>query len=224
VTPFIEACVLPAVFLTVTLAGAIRPGAAAATIVAPSPGSLVGAVVLIALMVRSGTLDGHRLVHASRPTLANLNGLSVLVTLFVSSATALTLVVPESGLPALVSWTVITALLAQALAMGPDRVRLLRGLLVTFGTAFVLKFIVLAALSTPAQSRVSQALQLLFDGLTLGSIAQRPPHPAEAYLAFGTLGLYLFGVAWLPSARWRRVDAGPPRDCLDAPPPAREIA
>lgn len=222
-TPLVEACVLPAAFLTVTLLAAIRPGGVE-TMVAPTPASLVGAVVLVALMVRSGALDGGRLVHASRSALANLNGLSVLVTLFAASAAALTLVVPESGLPALMSWTVIAALLVQALAMGPDRVRLLRGLLVTFGAAFVLKFIMLAAISTPAEGRVSQALQVLFDGLTLGSIAQRAPHAAEAYLAFATLALYLCGVAWLPPAQWRRADAGPPRDDLDTSPPSREIA
>jgi hypothetical protein len=214
--------VLPVVFLTVTLLGALRPGALE-TVVAPSPASLVGAVVLLALLVRSGALDADRLVHASRSGLANLNGLSVLVTLFVASAAALTLVVPESGFPALVSWTVITALLAQAMAMGPDRVRLLRGLLVTFGAAFVLKFIVLAALSTPAEGRIAQALRLLVDGLTLGSIAQRPPHPAEAYLAFGTVALYLFGVAWLPSARWQRIPEPGFRDRLAGGTPSREI-
>ena len=221
-TPILEACVLPALFLTVTLLAAVRPGGAE-TIAPPSPASLVGAVVVVALLVRSGTLNPNRLVHQSRPTLANLNGLSVLAALFVATAAALTLVIPESGLPALLSWTVVTALLLQALAMAPDRVHLLRGLLVTFGTAFVLKFIILAALSSPAEGRVAQALQSLFDGLTLGSVAQRPFHRAEAYLAFGTLALYVIGVSWLPSLRWRAAGGARPGRWLEAGLTSREI-
>ena len=201
-TPLVEACVLPAIFLTATLLAALRP-AAVDTLQPPSPISLVGAVVITALLVRSGTLDPNQLVHRSRSALANLNGLSVLTTLFVATSASLSVVIPESGLPALLSWTVVTALLLQALAMAPDRVRLLRGLLVTFGAAFVLKFILLAALSSPADGRIAQALQMLFDGLTLGSITQRPLHRAEAYLAFGTLTLYVIGVSLLPPVRWR---------------------
>lgn len=203
-SPVIEACVLPAIFLTVTALGALRPGTGA-PLVPPTPASLVAAVVLLAILVRSGALAPERLVHAQRPALAAANGLVVLLTLFLASAQVVTLVVPESGLPALVSWTVLLALLLQALAIGPDRVRVLRGLLVTFGAAFVLKFIVLAAISGPAETRVAQALRLLFESVTLGTISQRPPHPLDPYLAFATIALFLIGVAWLPPATWRMV-------------------
>jgi hypothetical protein len=210
VSPLIEACVLPAVFLTVTLLGALRPGAVS-TFVPPSPASLVAAVVLLAILVRSGALAPERLLNQHRPPLAAANGIVVLVTLFIASAQVTTLLIPESGVPALLCWTVLASLLAQALAIGPDRVRVLRGLLVTFGAAFVLKFIVLAALSSPAEGRVAKALQLLFEGVTLGTISQRPPHPLDAYLAFTTLALYLIGVAWLPSAAWYMVRTDGPQ-------------
>jgi hypothetical protein len=82
---------------------------------------------------------------------------------------------------------------------------LLRGLLVTFGAAFVLKFIVLAAVSAPAEGRVTKVLQVLFEGVTLGAIKQRPPHWLEGYLAFGAGVLYLIGISLLPSASWRMV-------------------
>jgi hypothetical protein len=82
---------------------------------------------------------------------------------------------------------------------------MLRGLLVTFGAAFTLKFVLLAALSAPADGRFARALQLLFEGITLGAVTQRPPHAAEGYLAFATLLLYLIGVAFLPSASWQMV-------------------
>jgi phage shock protein PspC (stress-responsive transcriptional regulator) len=115
------------------------------------------------------------------------------------------MLVPESGVPALIAWIVLASLLVQALAIGPDRVRVLRGLMVTFGAAFALKFIILATLSSPAESRMARALQLLFEGVTLGGVTQRMPHPAEGYLAFVTIVSYLIAVALLPSAAWQMV-------------------
>ena len=222
-SPLLEACVLPAIFLTVTLLGGVRPGGGA-TLLPPSPASLVAAVVLIAICVRSGTLAPDRLMNAGRPALANGNGLTVLLTLFIASAQVVTLVVPESGVPALVGWVVLVSLLLQALAIGPDRTRLLRGLLVTFGAAFVLKFVLLAAISRPAEGRLAQALQILFDGVTLGAISQRPSHPLDAYLAFATVALYLVGVAWLPSASWQMIRSAAPAGELPVRRAPAEIA
>jgi hypothetical protein len=199
-----EAVVLPLVFLSIVLAGSLRPGAQM-TVAVPSLGSLIAGMVIIALLVRSGTLDPHRLMHPARSAIANVNGLSVLVTAFVASAQMITMLVPESGVPALIAWIVLASLLVQALAIGPDRSRLLRGLMVTFGAAFTLKFIVLATLSSPAEGRMARAIQLLFEGVTLGGVSQRTPHPAEGYLAFVTIVAYLTGVAFLPSAAWQMV-------------------
>ena len=203
-SPLLEAWVLPLLLLTVVLLGAIRPGAEI-TMAPPSLGSLVIAMGMVGLLVRSGALAPERLLSATRSALANLNGLSVLLALFAASAQAVTLVVPDSGVPAFIVWVVLVALLIQAVAIGADRTRLLRGLLVTFGTAFTLKFVILGALSAPADSPVGRVMQLLFEGITLGAVSQRPPHPAEGYLAFVTLVLYLVAIAWLPSARWQMV-------------------
>lgn len=200
-TPVREAVVLPLLFLTVVFAAAIRPGGAV-SVVPPALGSLVAGVAIVALLVRSGTLAPQRLMNSERSPLANMNGLSVVVAAFAASAELVTALVPESGVPALVTWIVLVALLVQAFAMGPDRTRLLRGLLVIFGAAFVLKFIVLAALSAPAGGRVGRAVQLLFDGFTLGMVSQRAPHPLEGYLVFGATMLYLIAVALLPAASW----------------------
>jgi hypothetical protein len=206
VTAVREAIVLPLMFLSIVLAASVRPGAQT-TMVAPSLGSLVAGMVLFALLVRSGALDPHRLMHPARTGIANLNGLSVLMTAFIASAQMITMLVPESGVPALIAWTVLVSLLVQALAIGPDRTRLLRGLMVTFGAAFTLKFIVLTTLSAPAEGRMARALQLLFEGVTLGGVTQRTPHPAEGYLAFVTIVTYLVGVALLPPAAWQMVRA-----------------
>lgn len=205
-SPLFEALVLPCLLLTAVLAGAIRPGGEVA-VVPPSLGSLVLAIVLMAILVRGDLLAPERLMSSSRTPLQNLNGLTVLLALFAASAQVITLVIPDSGVPALIGWVVVISLLLQALAIAPHRARLLRGLAVTFGAAFALKFILLAAISSPASGRVARALQLFFEGVTLGAVSQRPAHPLEGYLAFGTLVLYLVCVAWLPGAAWQMVRA-----------------
>ena len=199
-----EAIVLPLVFLSVALGASLRPGAQL-TVVPPTLGALVAGLVLFALLVRSGAIDPQRLLNPARSAMANLNGLTVLLSTFVASAQMITMLVPESGVPALIAWIVLISLLMQALAIGPDRARLLRGLLVTFGAAFALKFIVLATLSAPADGRMTRALQLLFEGVTLGGLTQRRPHAAEGYLAFVTIVTYMIGIALLPAASWQMV-------------------
>ena len=201
-TPQREAVLLPVLFLTVVLAGAVRPGAAV-SVTPPSLSALLTATALFALLLRSGVVAPSYLVNPTRSLLANLNGASVLLSAFAASAQLITAVVPESGVPALITWAVLVSLIVQAFVMAPDRTRMLRGLMVTFGAAFALKFIVLAALSAPAEGRFARALQLLFEGVTVGTVLQRPPHPAEGYLTFAAIALYLVGAALLPSASWR---------------------
>src|SRR6185503_4923382 len=87
----------------------------------------------------------------------------------------------------------------NTLAASPDRVRVLRSLMVVFGSAFTLKFIVLAALSDPAGGVVKRTLLAILEGLTLGTLTQTPFHPLTGYLAFFTLLLFLIGLALLPS-------------------------
>ena len=212
-TPVREAIVLPLLFLTVVLIAAIRPGADM-SVSPPSLGSLVAGVAIFALLIRSGALAPERLMNAGRPMLANLNGAAVLLATLAASAQLVMALVPESGVPGLLAWIVLTSLLAQAFAIGPDRTRLLRGLLVTFGAAFVLKFIILAALSSPADSRLTRAVQILFEGLTLGTITQRPPHPLEGYLTFAALALYLLAASLLPPAPWEMVRLPPRRPAI----------
>ena len=133
---------LPVLFLTVVLAGAIRPGGDV-SLVPPSLGSLALAVVLMSILARSGALATERLVGASRTTLQNASGVTVLMAVFAASAQVVTLVIPESGVPELIGWVVLISLLLQTLAIAPDRARVRRGLAVTFGAAFVLKFVLL---------------------------------------------------------------------------------
>jgi len=71
--------------------------------------------------------------------------------------------------------------------------------LVIFGSAFVLKFIVLAALSDPAGGWLKRVLLAMLEGLTLGTMSQELYRPATGYLAFLTLILFVGALALLPS-------------------------
>jgi hypothetical protein len=200
-----EAIYLPLMFLAVTLLGGMRLGAPAAgnaiTFVPPPLFSLVLAIIVVGVLVRSGALAPERLMNGARSPLANLNGMVVLLTAFVATAQAFNLATPASGLPLLVVDTLLLVLLINTLVAAPDRVRVLRSFMVIFGVAFVLKFVVLASLSDPSGGRMKKVLQLLLEGITLGTLTQEPIEPASGYIAFGTLLLYLIAVALLPPQR-----------------------
>jgi len=199
VTATREAIALPLVFLTVALFGGLRIADRVA-LLPPPLFALVLSVLLLGLLVRCGALAAGRLVHGSRSRLANLNGLVVVLAAFLASAQAFNVATPESGAPRVLFNLVFLILLANTIAASPDRARVLRSLLVIFGSAFIVKFIVLSALSHPAEGTVTRALQVLFEGVTLGSVTQDVFHPATGYIAFGTLMLYLFGLVLLPAA------------------------
>jgi len=152
------------------------------------------------VLLRCGALAPGRLVHGSRSALANLNGLVVIIAAFLASAQAFNIATPESGVPRILFNLFFLILLANTLAAAPDRIRVLRSLLVIFGSAFIVKFIVLAALSSPTEGLMARAFQALFEGVTLGSVTQDVFHPATGYVAVGTLMLYLFGLVLLPTA------------------------
>jgi hypothetical protein len=195
-----EAVGLPIIFLTVVLLGGLRIGATAA-LVPPSVFALVLGVLLVRVLIQCGAVAPQRLVNASRRALANANGIVVLVTLWAAGSQAIALVIPDSGLPRLALNVFFLVLLLNTAAASPDRVRLLRSLSVTFGSAFVLKFVVLYELSAPGASWLKRVLQAMLEGITLGTLTQEPLHPAAGYIAFATLALFLIGIVLLPHQR-----------------------
>jgi hypothetical protein len=197
-----EAVILPLLFLTIGLFGGLDP-AAPAPWTPPSLFSLVLAVMVVAALVRSGTLAPDLLMHGSRPMVANANGFIVLLSLFGASAQLLNMLTPRSGLPALIVGVVLFVLLLNTLVMSPDRPRLLRSFAVVTGSAFVLKFVVLASLADAEGGRTKRVLLALFDVATLGTISQAPLHPAAGYWAFGLVLLFLIGVTLLPSSTYQ---------------------
>lgn len=203
-TPAREAFGLPLALLTVVLLGGIRLTAPIA-IQPPTLFSLVLASVLLAVFTQSGVVDPSRLLHADRQAWANVNGLLVLLTLFLANAQVIARLTPEAGLPALALSVLFFVALLQLGAAALDAARCLRMWAVTLLSAFVVKFIILAALAGPADRPMARALQALVDGLTFGSLSQPIERPAAGYLVFAMLSLYLMGLVLLPSRREERL-------------------
>ena len=198
-----EAVILPAAFLTVVLLGSIRM-ADAMSLAPPSVFALVLGLLVVRVVVQSGTLAPQRLLGASRSTLANVNGLIVLLALWLASAQVIAILIPETGLPRIGFGVFLLILLLNTAAAAPDRIRLLRSLAVTFGALFLLKFVVLRELSAPGTGVVKRVMQTLLEGITLGAVLQPPSHPAASYVALLSLLLFLVALFLLP-ARTRTV-------------------
>jgi len=195
-----EAIVAPLVLLTATLLASAQPGATV-VFAPPSPYSLVLATLVVAALVRAGALDPARLLHASRPILANANGAVLLGSLVAAAAAVLTMITPQSGLPRFFVALFLPVLLINTLVAQPDSVRLLRSLAVIVGAGVVIKFVILAGASEPASSTTGRVLVALFDAATFGAVAQ-PSQPASAgYLAFAAVVLFLVCMALLPDRR-----------------------
>jgi hypothetical protein len=192
-----EAFYLPLMFLTVTLLGGVRV-ADRVRLIPPPLFALVLAALLLGVLVKGRALVPERLMRADRAPLANLNGLVVLLTTFVAAAQAFNVAIPESGLPRMFCQVLLLVLLLNTLVASPDRVRVLRSLMVIFGSAFTLKFVVLTAISNPAESGLKRVLLAMLEGLTLGTLTQSVVKPITGYIAFAVLVLFLTGLALLP--------------------------
>jgi len=212
-----EAIVLPSLFLTVLLLGGLRI-ADTTMLVPPSPYVLLIGVLLVRVVVRSGALAPGQVLAAARPTLANLNGAALIATLWLGGAQTLALLIPESGVPRLVFSVFFLVLLLSTAAASPDRERLVRSLAVTFGAAYVLKFVVLHGLSAPDASAFKRVLLELVDAATAGALIQDVPHPITAYIALLTVALYLVGVFLLPHHERRSREALPETFLRTLPP------
>ena len=198
-----EAVYLPMLFLTVSLLGGLRLDERV-TFVPPPLFALVLGMMLFGVLVRGGVLAPDRLLSGARPPLENLNGLVLIFATFFAATQVFNLITPESGLPFLLFNVFLFVLLVNTLAVSPDRVSVLRSMAVITGAAFILKFIVLGAISDPGESTLKRMLYVLLEGVTLGTLTQPQLHPAAGYLAFATLALFLIGLAMLP-ARTRSI-------------------
>ena len=190
---------LPFIFLTVALLGGLRFSVDDhAFIFFPPPLiTLVLGVLLMLLFVRGGLIELRSLIAANNPPLGNVSHIWILLTLFFASAQAFNSVLPERGLLHwLFSFFFLWTLWNNQFSSFDAR-RLLRSLAVLFGTAFVLKHMLLASLYAPDGGWLKRVAGALVQGVSLGTLDAPTFAPATGYLSFFTLGLYIAGLMLL---------------------------
>src|SRR4029078_2875289 len=163
--------VLPFLFLTVALLGGLRVGADDhAFIFFPPPLiTLVLAFLLMLLFVLGGLIELRTWVSGNQPPLANLSHIWILLTLFFASAQALNSVLPERGLLHwLFSFFFLWTLWNNQFSSFDAR-RLLRSFAILFGTAFILKHMLLASLYSPEGGWLKRVAGTLLQGVTIGT-------------------------------------------------------
>jgi hypothetical protein len=193
-----EAFTLPLALLTIALAGGLRvvPEGGVRFDVPPLM-ALVLAAMLLALMARAGAMVPARLFAPDRPALANASGAVVLVALLAATAQIFHLLTPARGVPAFFMNVLFVVLLLNTFARRTDRTHLLGSLAVIFGSALVLKYVVLATIAAPG-GRASGLFLATIEGLTLGALGLDPQPAVMGYLAFGLTAVYLVVLWWLP--------------------------
>lgn len=194
--------VLPMLFLTVALLGGLRVGAESRTFifVAPPLVTLLLAVLLMLLLVRGRLIRFHQWVSSELPPLTNVAHIWMLLTLFFASAQAFNSVLPERGLLHwLFSFFFVWTLWNNQFSSFDAR-RLLRSLTILFGTAFVLKHMLLASLYSPEGGWLKRVAGTLLQGVSLGTLDAPTFAPATGYISFFTLSLYVAGLILLAFA------------------------
>jgi len=188
--------VLPFLFLTVILLGGLRVSGddRAFIFLPPSLVTLVLAVLLLLLFVRGGLIEIRSLITSANPPLTNVAHIWMLLTLFFACAQAFNSVLPERGLLHwLFSFFFLWTLWNNQFSSFDAR-RLLRSLVVLFGTAFLLKHLLLASLYSSDGSWLKSLTGALVSSVTLGALDSPQFAPATGYISFFTLGLYLLGL------------------------------
>ena len=194
----VDFVLLPFLFLTVALLGGLRVDAESRSFIfiAPPLVTLLLAVLLMLLLVRGGLLRLQQWVGSDLPPLTNVAHIWLLITVFFASAQAFNSVLPERGLlhwmfSFFFLWTLWNNQFSSF-----DARRLLRSLAILFGTAFVLKHMLLGSLYSPEGGWLKRVAGTLLQGVTLALDAPSFA-PATGYIGFFTLTLYVAGLILL---------------------------
>jgi hypothetical protein len=189
---------LPTIFLTVALLGGVRveAGGGALLFVPPPLVTLILAAMLLVLCARGGAVRIGRWLSADHGAVENVSHALTLGALFFASAQAFNSVLPDAGLPRLVLACFFLWTLWQNQFSAFDARRLLRSLAALFGTAFVVKHLLLASLTAdPDGGWLRRLTAAALEGVALGG----PAYAASTgYISFFTLALYVGGLFLLP--------------------------
>ncbi len=190
---------LPTIFLTVALLGGVRVAAdtKALLFVPPPLVTLILAAMLLVLFARGRALRVGRWLSADHGAVENVSHALTLGALFFASAQAFNSVLPDAGLPRLVLAFFFLWTLWQNQFSAFDARRLLRSLAALFGTAFVVKHLLLASLTDPGGGWLRRLTASALEGFALGG----PAYAASTgYVSFFALALYVGGLFLLPPA------------------------
>ena len=185
--------VLPLMLLTVSLLGGLRVNSdgGAFMFIPPPLVTLILAALLLVLFVRGGLMEPQAWVAYHYSPLTNAIGIFTLIALFFASAQAFNSVLPERGLLHwLFSFFFLWTLWNNQFSAFDAR-RLMRSLVVLFGTAFVLKHLLVASLYEPDGGWFKRIAGSLAQGITLGTLDAPTFSPATGYISFFTLALYI---------------------------------
>ena len=210
---------LPTIFLTVTFTGGLRIGAKshAFIFIAPPLITLILAVLLMILYMRGGLIELYRWFNSRQSPLTNISHALALGALFFASAQAFNSVLPESGLLRwMLSFFFLWTLWNNQFASFDAR-RLLRSLAALFGTAFILKHILLVSLDATDGGWLQRLAGTLLQGvISSGVPAPEPFAPATGYISFFTLALYVGGLIMLLFAPESEASQAPHNDVVRA--------
>ena len=185
--------VLPTLLSSVSLLGGLRIDGQSRQFVfiAPPLVTLLLAILLMSLFLRVGAIDLRHWLTIEQPMLSNVSHLLTLIALFFASAQAFNSVLPENGLLHwMFSFFFLWTLWTNQFSIFDPR-RLLRSLVVLFGTAFVLKHLVIAGLYAPEGGWLRRLTSTLLQGIAIDVPAFAP---ATGYISFFALALYVGGL------------------------------
>jgi hypothetical protein len=190
---------LPWVLLTVVLLGGLRISMDnhAFIFLPPSLITLVLALLILALAVRSGLINLSAWLSMDQPTLALVSNALVLVILFFAAAQALNSVLPEQGLLHwLFSFFFLWTLWNNQFS-GLDARRAIRSLAVLFVTAFLLKSVIFAGINAPDGSWLRRLAAGVIESFAISNAGATSYASATGYISFFTILLFVAGLALL---------------------------
>src|SRR5207244_7351194 len=174
---------LPTVLLTAAFLGGLRVDGQTRRFIfiAPPLVTLVLAILLGSLFIRAGAIDLRRWLAIEQPMLTNVSHLLTLLSLFFASAQAFNSVLPESGLlhwmfSFFFLWTLWTNQFSTF-----DPRRLLKSIIILFGTAFVLKHLLVSALYAPDGGWLKTIAATVLKGISIDVPAFAP---STGYISF----------------------------------------
>ena len=187
---------LPLIFLTIALLGGLRVGFEKSNFifVAPPLVCLILAALLMILLVRGKLILLNDWISGEFPLLTNVSHILTLLALFAASTQIVNSVLPERGIlfwlfAFFFLWTLWNNVFSEFEAK-----RLLRSLTVLFGTAFLLKHLILAAFAAPETSFWWKVTNLVLDNQPRNLFEIDNYAHATGYISFFALALYIVGL------------------------------